>query len=204
MKWSEYLEQFDAILNKTLTTAPYNDPQYYEYTRLNQTRMKRWLKTSVLDGALLQLLRNIAEKQHWILITEPWCGDAAHLAPFIYLMSAENPLIDLEIQLRDSGSEIDSYLTGNGKAIPKLIVRNAAGQDVFVWGPRPQAAQDFFLALKSGTKTMEEQKAELQQWYNQDKGQHIQEEFRAWLQKAAAVLDSAPSHTPKPLDAPIG
>lgn len=204
MKWPEYLEQFDAILNKTLTTAPYNDPQYYEYTRLNQTRMKRWLKTAVLDKELRHQLRKISEKQTWVLITEPWCGDAAHLVPFLYLMSEENPLIDFVIQLRDAGSEIDTYLTNGGKAIPKLIVRNAKGKDVYIWGPRPLAAQNFFLALKAGSQTPEEQKAELQQWYNQDKGQHIQEEFRAWLQKAAAVLDSAPSHTPKPLDAPIG
>jgi hypothetical protein len=177
MNWQEYLQQFEEILSHTLNTAPYDDPHFYEYTKLNQSRMNRWLKTAPLQTPLIEALQAIEEAQQWILITEPWCGDAAHLNPFIFKMSEVNPRIQLHIQLRDSGSEIDHYLTNGGKAIPKLIIRNESSEDLLVWGPRPAAAQTYFYELKESTMPLEAQKAALQQWYNQDKGQSIQQEF---------------------------
>ena len=177
MNWHEYLQQFEEILSHNINTAPYVDPHFYEYTKLNQSRMNRWLKTAPLQTPLIEALQAIEGPQQWILITEPWCGDAAHLNPFIYKMSEVNELIHLHIQLRDSGSEIDHYLTNGGKAIPKLIIRNESGDDLLVWGPRPAAAQAYFYELRESKLTTEEQKTALQQWYNQDKGQSIQQEF---------------------------
>lgn len=204
MNWQEYLQQFDEILNHTISSTPYNDPHFYEYTKLNQSRMNRWLKTASLQTTLVDALQAIQEPQQWILITEPWCGDAAHLNPFIFKMSEVNPHIQLQIQLRDSGSEIDDYLTNGGKAIPKLIIRNENAQDLLVWGPRPAAAQAYFYELKESAMPLEAQKAALQQWYNQDKGQSIQQEFIEYLKKDPAALDSTPTHSQAPLDVPIG
>lgn len=181
MKWNEYMSLFDDILNGQHKEAPYDDPHFMEYVKLNKSRMSRWLKTGKLSEDLKSAITKLDEPQHWILITEPWCGDAAHSNPFIFLMSELNANIQLDIQLRDSGSEIDQYLTNGGKAIPKLIVRDENGNDVWVWGPRPTLAQQHFHELKSMGLSMEDQKAKLQEWYNQDKGAEIQNEFSSWL-----------------------
>lgn len=182
MNWNEYTSQFSEILEGKNTTAPYDNPAYLEYVKLNNSRMNRWLKKGELSDETKQALDKIKSKQKWILITEPWCGDAAHLAPFIEKIAAYSPHIDLEIQLRDSKeSEINNYLTNGGKAIPKLIARDANNNDLFVWGARPKEATELVQRQKMSEGSAEEKKAELQVWYNKDKGISIQKELSSLL-----------------------
>lgn len=177
MEFDKYLAYFEEIVESNNPPAPYDEPDYMEYARLNWSRMNRWLKRGQINEETTQKLQSIEGKQKWVLITEPWCGDAAHSVPFIAMMAEKNPNIELEIQLRDSDSEIDNYLTNGGKSIPKLVIRDENGKDITTWGPRPTASQDFFLGLKEKGIDMDEVKAELQKWYNTDKGQAIQEDF---------------------------
>jgi len=181
MTWTNYLQHFNEILSGTWTEAPYDDPHFMEYTRLNHSRMNRWLKTGKLTADVIEHLQRIDRTQRWILITEPWCGDAAHSVPFLHLMAEQNQHIQFEIQLRDSGSEIDQYLTHGGKAVPVLIIRDEEGKDLAVWGPRPMAAQRLFQDMKEAGLPLDEQKVRLQQWYNDDKGNSMQQEFVSLL-----------------------
>jgi hypothetical protein len=178
MDFNTYSELFKEILDGSNTTAPYDDAHYVEYTKLNASRQHRWMKTGVLSQELINTIEKIKDEQHWVLITEPWCGDASHNVPFIAKMAELNPNIKLEIQLRDSeNSEIDNYLTNGGKSIPILVVRNAKNEDLFVWGPRPAACQEIFQEMKNNNLPFEEQKVILQNWYNHDKGVSIQAEL---------------------------
>ncbi|HTO37442.1 MAG TPA: thioredoxin family protein [Brumimicrobium sp.] len=179
ISWEEYLDMFDQIINADSPAAPYDNPDYFQYTKLNNSRMLRWLKTGTITEETATVINNIKEPQTWYLILEPWCGDAAHLTPFIQKMAALNANIDLKIVLRDTEPfMIDDYLTNGGKSIPKLVIRDADGKDLHVWGPRPVKAQELYLQLKEANKDLEEQKLELQKWYNKDKGEEIQKEFR--------------------------
>lgn len=45
--------------------------------------MNRWFKTGRLLDEMVTLIRQIDQPQHWIVITEPWCGDASHSIPFL-------------------------------------------------------------------------------------------------------------------------
>ncbi len=176
--WSQYLEKFDEIITASTPAPPYDNPLYFDYLKLNQKRQNRWLKLGVIRNELIDLVQHIYYKQTWLLITEPWCGDAAHSVPFIYKLAKNNPLISLRIVWRDSTPFlIDDYLTNGGKAVPKLIIRNEAEEDLAVWGPRPKPCQNIFLALKEKGADFEEQKITLQNWYNADKGQTLQDEF---------------------------
>jgi hypothetical protein len=177
MKWEEYLQQFEMILNGEITDGFYSDQKYLDFVKLNNSRVKRWLKRTELSEETISKVKSINTYQKWVLITEAWCGDAAHVAPVIYLMSQLNDTIELEVQLRDKDSEIESYLTNGGKAIPKLIVRDEFGQDLFTWGPRPVGGNDLMQELKKTELTSEEKKAEIQRWYNEDKGISIQNEI---------------------------
>lgn len=182
MNFQEYLSYFEAVLGNETPTAPYDNPDYHNYTRLNWARMNRWLKTAALSEEMKAALNGITQPQHWIVITEPWCGDAAHSVPFLQLMALQNPLITASYELRDSEPfRINEYLTNGGKSIPKLIVRNKAGEDLAVWGPRPAKCQEVYAALSAQKVDLETLKTGLQNWYNADKGQEIQAELSALL-----------------------
>lgn len=182
MTATEYLAYFDDILNGNVVEEPYNNPDYLHYTNLNHSRQQRWFKHGVLSDELINLLSTINEKQHWILITEPWCGDAAHSVPFLFKMAEANEYIELEVQLRDAeDSLIDNYLTNGSKSIPKLIARDAKGNDLFTWGPRPVECQEVFSALQAENVDFEALKTGLQKWYNEDKGGSLQQEISSLL-----------------------
>lgn len=189
MTFEEYRQLFEEILNGRYQQPPYNKEDYQTYVNLNRSRMKRWTKKASIDADLGALLQAIDEPQTWIIITEPWCGDAANSVPFLEKMAAINPLITPVIQLRDSGSEIDHYLTNGGKSIPKLIVRNAQGQDLAVWGPRPAKVQALVMAQKKDThRSANDKYAEVLQWYRQNAGVAIQEEFKTLFQPLVSVV----------------
>lgn len=182
MNYSAYTQLFREILTAQHPPAPYDNPDYFNYTKLNESRMKRWMKTMVIEEELKQLLEHLRVKQHWIIITEPWCGDASHIVPFLVRMTELSDTVTYELQLRDTEPFlINDYLTNGGKAIPKLISRDQQGNDLFVWGPRPSGAQQLMNRLKEEAADFERIKLELQNWYNNDKGNEIQSELKELL-----------------------
>lgn len=186
MQFTDYLDYFENIIeNNTAESLPelYQDPEYLEYTKLNWSRMNRWMKTGKLNDKTVSKIKAISSPQHWIVITEPWCGDASHIVPFIEMMSRENELISVSYELRDTApNRIDNYLTNGGKSIPILIIQDQDKKDLAVWGPRPAKCQDIFMSQKNNGADLEELKIVLQKWYNADKGNEIQQEIGALLQ----------------------
>jgi len=177
MNWNEYLDYTHYLLIADTPQPPYDNPEYHHYAKMNETRMKRWIKTNPITEETAALIKSIDKPQQWVVITEPWCGDAAHIVPIIYLMSALNDKISFRLQLRDSGSEIDSYLTNGSKSIPILIVRDENGKDLFHWGPRPKEGQDMYLELAARKADFEEVKTAIQNYYNADKSLSTQKEI---------------------------
>ncbi len=178
----EYLQYFEDIINEEITSVPYDNPDFLHYAKLNHSRQNRWFRTGELREELVEALTSIREKQEWILITEPWCGDAAHSVPFIIRIAEKNPFIELSIQLRDAGNSlIDSYLTNGSKSIPKLIVRDVEGNDLFTWGPRPNSCHQVYLERKEQGADFDTLKTELQKWYNENKGMDLQKEIQSLI-----------------------
>lgn len=178
MSFEEYLSYFEDILENPDKHEKYQDENYYTYTKLNYSRTMRWLSRFEASEALKAVIDEIRESQHWIIITEPWCGDAAHSVPQLYNIVKDNKNIDFEIQLRDSEPFlIDEYLTNGTKSIPKLIIRNEVGHDLFIWGPRPKPAIEIREKLIQEEADFEQINQALQKWYNVDKGESLQKEL---------------------------
>ena len=178
MDYIDYLKLFEKITNSNQPEPPYTDPKYLTYAKLNYSRMNRWQKTLQLNEDLVNELKKINSAQQWIILAEPWCGDAAPTVPFLVKLAEQNPLIQYDLQLRDEEPFlINSYLTSGTKSIPKLIVRDAAGNDLFTWGPRPRAAQQLVNDLKASNVDYETLSTQLQNWYNKDKGVELQKEL---------------------------
>lgn len=182
MTFQAYLDQFEEILKSDTPNAPYNDADFFNYAKLNWSRMNRWVKHGILQTDLTAAINAISSPQQWIVITEPWCGDAAHIVPFLARLAELNSLVTIDFQLRDSAPFlIDNYLTNGGKSIPILVIRDEAGNDLAVWGPRPKACQIVFDELKAKQAEMNELKTALQHWYNEDKGVSLQTELLALI-----------------------
>lgn len=178
MNFQEYHAYFESILNAAEKQAPYDNPDYLDYTKLNLSRMNRWFKTGKLSDEMLEVIQKIDAPQQWIVITEPWCGDAAHNIPFIEMAARQNPLITVSYVLRDTAPYlIDQYLTNGTKAIPKLVIRDAHGRDLGIWGPRPADCQIMYAGLIKENASFEKVKVEIQNWYNANKGVDIQNEL---------------------------
>lgn len=184
MHYAEYLQYTQHLLSGPTYPPPYDNPAYLEYARLGHSRMKRWGRSLILHENLVNHVRSIERPQSWIVITEPWCGDAAPMIPFIARLADENIHITLDIQLRDQPPFlIEQYLTNGGRSIPKLIVRDAEGKDLFTWGPRPSSAKQLVVDLNGSGAEKSEVVLALQNWYNDDKGNEMQQEWLALFQK---------------------
>ena len=177
--YDEYLALMDQVVAEKRTTGSDQSPELAEYTRLNQYRMHRLDKTVKLALGLQQLVYQIATPQTWYVLTEAWCGDAAQNLPVIAKVAAFNPQITLRLLLRDEHPEImNAYLTNGGKSIPKLIALDADRNELFSWGPRPQALLEIVLEYKKNpTVPYAEFLEEVQRWYNVDKTESVQREL---------------------------
>lgn len=180
MDFNAYTEYFQEILNREEGSQlpPYDNADYLNYAKLNFSRSKRWLKTAVLSSEVQNAVDAINFPQKWIVITEPWCGDAAHVIPFIQMIAARNPNIEIDYELRDAEPfRIEKYLTRGGRSIPKLIIKDTEGNDLATWGPRPAGCQVLYDTLVLENKDFETVKTEIQNWYNNDKGNEIMAEL---------------------------
>ena len=172
-----YNEYRDLVLNLvavTSTTGNKKTEALANYTMLNDRRMKRWDKTVKLSDNTKEKIESYNKKVTWLVITESWCGDAAHIMPVINKVAELNDNIDYRIVLRDDNDDLmNEFLTNGGRAIPKLIMIDVSSNEVVnTFGPRPTVATEMVLDYKAQHgKLTPEFKEDLQRWYNKDKGQ---------------------------------
>jgi len=175
MSYETYRELVRSLVEQHSSTGHDKSEAMSNYTMLNDRRMRRWDKTVKPSEEAVSAMSSVNEKSTWLLITESWCGDAAHIVPVINKMAELNPNIKLRIVLRDDNEELmDAFLTNGGRAIPKLIMLDTEMNVINTFGPRPSTAtqmvQDYKTAHGSLTPEFKE---DLQHWYNKDKGQAI-------------------------------
>ncbi len=177
MRYREYRALVDKLYQEGKATGPVQNEAMVHYTELNITRMNRWDKHLRLDEQVREQVQRIEKQQHWILLTEGWCGDAAHAVPVIAQLAEQSEQVELRLLLRDEHLPLmDQYLTNGGRGIPKLIIADEAFNEMATWGPRPQGATDLFTDGKANGVAMDEVKKQLQIWYSRDRGAQIQKE----------------------------
>lgn len=178
-----YTNLINTLLSEDKTTGDNHSEAMIHYTKMNVKRLNRWMSKGVLIPEAISILKEIKEPQQWIVLTEAWCGDAAHALGFLWKMANQNELIKFEWKLRDENLELmDQYLTNGGRSIPKLIVRDKEGNDLFDWGPRPSKIQAAYLKMRENQMPYSEISVELQKLYNADKGVSTQKEILALIE----------------------
>lgn len=186
MSYQSYRELVKQLAEDNSNSGIEKTEALANYTKLNDRRMKRWDKTiQVSDVAQIR----IAGFQHniiWLVITESWCGDAAHVIPALNKIAQLNTHINFRVVLKDDNPELmDAFLTNGNEAIPKLLIIDDETREVInTYGPRPTEATNYVKRFKAkyGTLTPEF-KEDLQHWYNSDKGQNVIEDVTLMLCK---------------------
>lgn len=178
--YQAYKDLVKTLLLEGKSTGPNQSEDLTNYSLLNDKRMKRLDKTIKILDDTKQFLKTIKSPQTWLVLTEGWCGDAAQNLPVIHKMAEVNSNINLQLVLRDENLELmDLFLTNGGRSIPKLIALDKDLNILFTWGPRPQTATNMVLDYKTKHGSLDAQfKQDLQIWYNKDKGESIQNDFK--------------------------
>ncbi|MGJ8591851.1 MAG: thioredoxin family protein [Aquaticitalea sp.] len=178
--YQQYKEMVTELVQQNGTTGNDTSEAMVEYTKLNDRRMKRWDKTIKVSEEAKERLSNFDGDVTWLVLTESWCGDAAHVIPAIHKIASLNDHIDLKLILRDDNDELmNQFLTNGGKSIPKLImIDNITGDVIDSYGPRPSKATQLVNEYKATHGALTPKfKEDLQYWYNADKGQNVIEDM---------------------------
>jgi len=174
ISYPDYMALVKQLVENNSTTGIEKTESLVEYTKLNDRRMRRWNKTLKIDAENKERLKKFHKKVTWLVLTESWCGDAAHVLPVMQKIADLNSNIDVKVVLRDENDELmNAFLTNGGKAVPKLIMIDEVTGEVFnSYGPRPSDATQLVQAYKTKHGHLSpEFKEDLQHWYNKDKGQ---------------------------------
>lgn len=174
ISYKNYRDLVSKLVEEESTSGNEKTEALVNYTMLNDRRMKRWDKTVKVSEEAKAKVEGFNKKMTWLVITESWCGDAAHIMPVINKVAELNDNIDYKVVLRDENEElINQFLTNGGKSIPKLIaIDNDTNEVVNTFGPRPTVATEMVNNYKAEHgKLTPEFKEDLQRWYNKDKGQ---------------------------------
>lgn len=183
--YQAYRQLITDLLAQGKATGPKQSEELTSYTALNVQRMERLDKTVKVQPALAAAAAGLRGQYLWLLITEGWCGDAAQLLPIIEAVAqASQDHLSTRYVLRDEHPELmDQYLTGGGRAMPKLLVLHPDTlAEITHWGPRPAPAQALVLKLKAEGATHEEFSLQLHTWYAHDRTQTTQTELLALVQ----------------------
>lgn len=183
--YHQFLQLTETLLAEGKTTGNNQSEDYLFFAKLNLQRMQRWNKTFKLRADVLDKVRSVPTQTWWV-ITEGWCGDSAQNLPAMAVMEAASEgRITLKIVLRDEHPVImEQYLTNGSKSIPILVSLDKQGNQLFKWGPRPEAAQALLMAWRQEAvpRPFEEFEKEMHTWYTRDKGNTLQDELLALLQ----------------------
>ncbi|MBB4119403.1 hypothetical protein GGR32_001701 [Mesonia hippocampi] len=172
--YNEYREMTSNLLAQGKVTGTEQSEDLLAYGELNERRMQRWEKTLKITEEDQKRMKSFSGDMLWLVISESWCGDAAHNLPVINKLADLNPAINLKVVLRDENLNLmDEFLTNGGRSIPKLILFDTKAEKLLgTWGPRPEEATRLVLDYKEKHGKIDEQiKEDLQRWYNKDKGQ---------------------------------
>lgn len=185
INYDAYLQLSALFVKEERTSGPNQSEAYVYYTKLNFQRMKRLNKTIEVPEHVIALLKEKAANWTWVILTEPWCGDAAQCVPVIEKLALSAGNIQTLYLLRDEHPEVmDAYLTNGGRSIPKLICLDNTGKELFTWGPRPAVIQEVMNRLKAeGISEIATIVEQIQKAYNEDKQAGIYSEFERLLKE---------------------
>ncbi len=183
MDYTQYNLLFKQLVEEEKSTGEHSQMKV-DYTKLNFSRTKRLDKTAKVSDEAMKVFKIISEKQTWLVISEPWCGDAAQTLPYLNKIVQHSDNIDLKIVLRDENLDLmNQFLTNGSQSIPIIIMLDEAMNVLQTFGPRSKAATKLVTDYKKEHGVIDDAFKEiLQVWYNNDKGVSIVNDIMETIQ----------------------
>ena len=186
MSWAEYHALTKKYVESDDRPELYRNEKMLKYTADNLGRMDHILQTINIESKLYNLMASIRTDLIWVVLTEPWCGDASQVVPVLYTIVSCSEHVNFRILQSDAHPEVmDAYLTHGSRSIPKLICLKASTlYEIGTWGPRPAALQQIVTENKDRTDISFGAKVRMvHEWYGVDKTISIQDEFIDLIKK---------------------
>jgi len=92
-------------------------------------------------------LKNRSDLRCFILAAD-WCGDVVRNVPVVFRILEEAGIPTEVLIMEENLDVMDRFLTMGGRAIPKVIFTDAAGNVLGDWGPRPEHVQEAMRKFK--------------------------------------------------------
>jgi len=171
MDYAQYNLLIKQLAGEGRTTGEQTTEKIH-FTKLNFSRIKRLDKTTEIEEKHIEAFKSLPEKQTWLVISEPWCGDAANTLPILNKIAQLSENIDLKVVLRDENPVLmEKFLTNGSRSIPIIVMVDEDFNVINHWGPRSKAAAQFVNDYKTHYGKIDAAfKEMLQVWYNNDKG----------------------------------
>lgn len=165
------------------TPLPYNEV-FLKHIANGYQQWQRVAAAVQLDKTMMQSIKKFNRPVVWLIITEPWCGDANANLPIWLAVAQQCPHITVRVVLRDQNILlIDQYLTNGGRAIPKLVcIDEQTKRDLGTWGPRPQALQNHIPTIRNRYPDFKDYLSVVDQWYADDKNKSLMAEIKSYLE----------------------
>ena len=87
ISYRDYRELVEQLADEHSNTGIEKTEALANYTKLNDRRMRRWDKTIKISKETQQKISEFNQKMTLLIITESWCGDAAHVIPALNKMA---------------------------------------------------------------------------------------------------------------------
>ncbi|GAA4356290.1 hypothetical protein GCM10023185_19960 [Hymenobacter saemangeumensis] len=183
--YAEFRALVAGLAAERRTSGPDQLPGLIRFTQQNGEHLDRACAVPLLP-ALVEAIRHLPRAEHWVVLAEAWCGDTAHSLPILArLAEGSAGHAKLHVLLRSDHPVVMAAHQTNGKnIIPKLIRLDASTrQELGSWGGRPAPAQALNQQLHADPAMHTSQIVRaMNDWYEADQGQTLQQELLAQLQ----------------------
>lgn len=127
-------------------------------------------------------LKTLVEKQEGAvdayIIMEDWCPSSTGYAPYIVKILQELPDHTLYIVPRDANKKFMShYLTDGKESIPKLVILDKDGSELFTWGPSSTKESKVSEEIKKKNPDKADFEKAMEKWYKENNPAAIEEDM---------------------------
>ena len=191
MTFTQYMDLTKSIIENPTPDGLYAKESTMRYTKSNWERMNKVLNNTVISQRLYNQLSELKDEWVWLVISEPWCGDASWGVPALYQIASGSDKIDFRIILRDEHLDVmKAYQTAGSDSVPKLIcLRKSDLKELGTWGPRPAVLHEQVLKWKNEPNADYKQSVrQLHGWFEADMSKSVMEELsvcvKEWKEKS--------------------
>ena len=189
MTGSEFRQRWQEALKRSRTGMTPLERKYFFYSKYNWDRQRHVEAHYVPSPAFMEAVEALPTAAQFHFITDDWCIDSAYSLPLVEAAAGHRPDVDVTLYIRDEHPALmDRYLTNGDRSIPILVIRDAEGNDLSRWGPKPALLHHLRTHLQEGGAPGSEVVQATSDWYEEDGWVEVERELTACMLTASRTF----------------